>query len=105
MTQVRRGGAVGERARTSQRLWFLGLRRLSMSFSIWSGAAFFFARGDAAAAAAPSSASLRCTAPKERSRGAAARCLRFWLITGTGTSAYSFGARHTREKSGGDDGW
>ena len=83
MTQVRRGGAVGERARTSQRLWFLGLRRFLISFSIWSGAAFFFARGDAAAAAAPSSTSLRCTAPKERSRGAAARCLRFWFITGT----------------------
>ena len=82
MTQVRRGERSGERARTSQRLWFLGLRRFLISFSIWSGF-FLDARGDGAAAAASFAASLRCTAPKERSRGAAARCLRFWLITGT----------------------
>ena len=83
MTQVRRGERSGERARTSQRLWFLGLRRLSMSFSIWSAAVFFFARGDGAAAAACFAARLRCTAPKERSRGLAARGLRCLVITGT----------------------
>ena len=83
MTQVRRGERSRERARTSQRLWFLGLRRFLISFSIWSGAAFFFARGDGAAAAACFAARLRCTAPRERFLGAAARGLRFWLIMGT----------------------
>ncbi len=49
----------------------------------WSAAVFFFARGDGAAAAACFAARLRCTAPKERSRGLAARGLRCLVITGT----------------------
>ena len=60
---------------------FFPLRKMHGSSSVESSTCLA-AWGDGAAAAASFAARLRCTAPKERSRGAAARGLR-WLIMGT----------------------